>query len=135
MYGVSPKLKLFSIDPKTGKQNWIFDPIAESIAAGGKKHGVNICRGVTYFKDGNSEGRLFYTAGSSLYCINSSTGRPITTFGDNGSIDLHNDLGRDVKDLFVTSTSPGIIYKDLIIVGTYVSEEAAAAPGHIRAYD
>jgi quinoprotein glucose dehydrogenase len=135
MYGVSPKLKLFSIDPKTGKQNWIFDPIAESIAAGGKKHGVNICRGVTFFKDDNSDGRLFYTAGSSLYCINSSTGRPIASFGVNGSIDLHDDLGRDVKDLFVTSTSPGIIYKDLIIIGTYVSEEAAAAPGHIRAYD
>ena len=44
-------------------------------------------------------------------------------------------MGREVKDLFVSSTSPGIIYRDLLIIGTYVSEEAAAAPGHIRAYD
>jgi quinoprotein glucose dehydrogenase len=35
----------------------------------------------------------------------------------------------------VATTSPGIIYKDLIIVGARVSEEAAAAPGYIRAYD
>jgi len=135
LYGVSPKLKLFAVDAATGSQKWIFDPLAEILKAGGKKQGVNACRGVTFYSGDNHDNRIFYSAGSMLYCINSSTGRPISSFGNNGIIDLHNDLGRDVKDLFVASTSPGIIYKDLIILGTYVSEEAAAAPGHIRAYD
>ena len=135
MYGVSAKLKLFAIDPSTGVEKWKFDPLAEMLKSGGKKPGVNICRGVSFYSDDKNEGRIFYTAGSLLYCINSAAGRPITSFGNRGTVDLHNDLGREVSDLFVTSTSPGIIYKDLIIIGTNVSEEAAAAPGHIRAYD
>ena len=59
----------------------------------------------------------------------------VKSFGTGGKIDLHEGLDRDVKDLFVTATSPGIIYKDLIIMGTRVDEGAAAAPGHIRAYN
>lgn len=130
LYGVSPMLKLFALDPVSGKEKWVFDPFS-----GQKKKGINICRGVAFYQSPDNNNRIFYTVASSLYCINSSTGKPISTFGENGSIDLHNDLGRDISKLYVTSTSPGIIYKDLIIVGTAVSEEAAAAPGHIRAYD
>ena len=35
----------------------------------------------------------------------------------------------------ISLTSPGIIYKDLIIVGSRLSEGAQTPPGHIRAYD
>jgi quinoprotein glucose dehydrogenase len=135
LYGVSPRLKLFALDPATGHEKWVFDPFKDTTAAGTKRRGVNMCRGVALYNGGENDQRIFYTVGSFLYCINSLTGKPHPSFGNKGSIDLHNDLGRDVKDLFVTSTTPGMIYKDLIIVGTYVSEEAAAAPGHIRAYD
>lgn len=135
LFGVSPKLKLFAIDPATGKEKWKFDPFADSLQDGKKKRGINNCRGLAFYDGGDDDRRLFYTAGSSLYCINSATGKPIPGFGSGGSLDLHNDLGRDVADLFVTSSSPGMVYKDLIIIGTHVSEEAAAAPGHIRAYD
>ncbi|HEY4111570.1 c-type cytochrome, partial [Puia sp.] len=79
--------------------------------------------------------RLFYGAGSWLYCIDAVTGKPAAGFGDSGRIDLHKDLGRDVGDLYVAATTPGIIYKDMIIIGDRVAEDAAAAPGHIRAYD
>src|SRR4029079_1783626 len=88
-----------------------------------------------FYNGGKNDKLIFYTVGSFLYCINSLTGKPQLSFGYKGTVDLHNGLDRDVKDLFVTSTSPGMIYRDLIVVGTYVSEEAAAAPGHIRAYD
>lgn len=135
LYGVSPKLKLFALDPVTGREKWTFNPFTDNSISGKKKKGINNCRGVSYYDGGGNDQRLFYTAGSSLYCINSGTGKLINTFGENGSIDLHNDLGREVNDLYITSTSPGIIYKDLIIVGSAVSEEAAAAPGHIRAFD
>jgi quinoprotein glucose dehydrogenase len=84
---------------------------------------------------GGNGARLFYGAGSWLYCIDAATGKPAAGFGEGGRIDLHNDLGRNVKDLYVTATTPGVIYKDMIIIGDRVAEEAAAAPGHIRAYD
>ena len=137
MYGVSPKLKLFALNAATGKEKWAFNPMNYS-STGTKGLGyfsMNVCRGVTYYTDGKEDKRIFYSASSKLYCINAITGKPIKSFGENGTIDLHNDLGRDVSNLYVSSTTPGIIYKDLIIIGTRVAEEAAAAPGYIRAYD
>ena len=70
-----------------------------------------------------------------LICVNATTGKVINTFGNNGRIDLHDGLGRDVKDRFITSNTPGVIYKNLLIMGTRVAEDATAAPGHIRAYN
>ena len=135
LYGVSPKLKLFALNAATGKEQWIFDP-ADSLH--GKNNGyfsMNVCRGVTYYTDGKNDKRIFFAASSQLYCVDAVSGHLISSFGDNGKIDLHSDLGRDVNDLFVATTSPGIVYKDMIIVGTRVDEGPAAAPGHIRAYD
>ncbi|HWI90124.1 MAG TPA: PQQ-binding-like beta-propeller repeat protein [Flavisolibacter sp.] len=134
LYGVSPKLKLIALDPASGKERWVFDPFADT-SSGRKPGGINMCRGVSFYDGGKSDKKIFYTVGSLLYCINPSTGQPWNSFGTNGTVDLHNDLGKNVKDLFITSTSPGMIYRDLVIIGSYVSEEAAAAPGHIRAYD
>ncbi len=136
-YGVSPKLKLFALEAASGKKRWIFDPSDSSNqdVKGAGYFSVNVCRGVTYYTDGKNKKCIFYSAGSSLFCINANTGKPIASFGNNGSIDLHNDLGKNVQDLYVSSTTPGIIFKDLIIIGTRVSEDASAAPGHIRAYD
>ena len=70
-----------------------------------------------------------------LYALDAETGKPIKSFGENGSIDLHNDLGRDVKNLYVSATTPGVIFKDMLIIGSRVDEGANAAPGHIRSYD
>ena len=137
LYGVSPKLKLFAVDAATGKEKWVYNPVSDTAAEvkGSGYFQFNACRGVTYYTDGKNDKRIFYTASSKLYCIDAATGKPVSSFGENGKIDLHDNLGRDVKDLYVSSTTPGIIYKDLIIVGTRVAEEAAAAPGYIRAFD
>jgi len=137
LYGVSPKLKLFAIDAATGKEKWVFNPAvsATRVATEGENFSVNVCRGITYYKDANNGDRIFYTAGSLLYCIGAENGKPVLTFGNNGTIDLHDGLGRDAKRSYVTSTTPGMLYKDLLIVGTRVAEEAGAAPGHVRAYD
>jgi len=134
LYGVSPRLRLFALDAVTGHNKWVFDP-AHPIPGDSLKIAINACRGLAYYKGSMEDQRLFYGAGSYLFCIDAMTGTPVKDFGKGGKIDLHNDLGRDVKDLYVTSTTPGIIYKDLIIIGTRVAEDAAAAPGHIRAYD
>jgi len=136
LYGVSPKLKLFALDAGTGKEKWVFNPLDTSKANKGAGYfSMNVCRGVTYYSDNGKKARIFYAAGSTLFCIDAGTGKPVPDFGDNGKLDLHNDLNRDVKDLYVASTTPGIIYKDMLIIGTRVDEGASAAPGHIRAYD
>lgn len=134
LYGVSPRLKLFALEAATGRPRWVFDPAAP-VNGDTPKIAINACRGVAYYTGSPADQRLFYGAGSFLYCIDALTGKPVAGFGDSGRIDLHNDLGRDTKDLYVAVTTPGMVYKDMIIIGDRVAEEAAAAPGHIRAYD
>ncbi len=134
LYGTTPQMKLFALDAATGKEKWVYNPF-DSGSGKAISFILNNCRGVAYWTDGNGDKRIFYTAGSFLNCVNADDGQLIKTFGANGRIDLHDGLDRDVKDLFVTATSAGMIYKDMIIMGTRVDEGANAAPGHIRAFD
>ncbi len=131
LYATSPGLKVFALNAVTGQQRWIFDPFASGKTAGSL--GVN--RGVTYWEDGDDQ-RILVTAGQRLFALDAKTGRPIPTFGEAGSVSLKDGLGRDTRGDFVLSNTPGAIYKDLLILGTRVSEgPGPAAPGHIRAFD
>lgn len=139
LYGISPKLKLFAADASNGTERWVFDPVDSMLVdnSGRKSYGLNVSRGLALYKRKTDGHFLFYTVGPSLYCVNSLTGSPVESFGKNGRISLHDGLddSRDLINLRVTSTTPGIIYKDLLIVGTSLSEDEEAAPGHIRAFD
>ncbi len=135
LYGTSPKSKLFALNAFTGKQKWVFDPSAEEINANiDTKSFYNTIRGVVFWqdKDGGCR-RIFYNAGSKTYCVDATEGKLIKSFGNEGYLDLSKNLGRDNQ--YVSGTSPGIIYNDLLILGTRVSETAEAAPGNVRAYN
>lgn len=131
LYGTSPRLKLLAVHASTGREIWRFDP-AGSVDGEDGPSGVN--RGVAYWTDGD-DARLFFVAGPKLYAIDARTGSPAASFGENGTVDFHDGLDREVSDLFVSATSPGVVYRDLLIIGSRVSEGSDAAPGHIRAYD
>lgn len=133
LYATTPKLKLIALDAKTGTEKWVFNPVGNTNSSAGS-FGMNNNRGVTYWENGNDK-RILYCAGANIYAINASDGQLVKSFGDGGWVDLHNDLGRYAKEMYVTATSPGIIYHDLYILGSRVNETADAAPGHIRAYD
>lgn len=134
LYATTPRLRLMALDAKTGEQKWIFDPAGNGLDKSKLNFIMNNSRGVTYWEGGNDK-RILYCAGSYLYAVNAETGKIIPDFGKNGKVDLHDWLGVDAKKMYVTATSPGIIYKDLYILGSRVNETADAAPGHIRAYD
>jgi len=137
MYCTSPQSKLFAIDAATGKQKWAYSPF-DSIPGNMKVFHfiMNNNRGVAYWSDGKNDQRIFYAAGSWLEAIDATTGRSIPGFGNNGKVDLHDGLEMEgVQNLYVASTSPPSVYKDLVITGTRVSEAMDAAPGDIRAYD
>ncbi len=140
MYATSAKLKLLALNAATGKLKWIFDPVialATDSLPSSQLAAVfsNACRGVSYWTDGKNDQRIFYSVGYYLVCVDANSGRLVKTFGNNGRIDLHDGFGRDVKDLFITSTTPGTIYKNLLILGSRVAEDATAAPGDIRAFN
>lgn len=125
LYANTPSHKAIALDAATGVLKWKFDPGVDG-------RGPN--RGVTYWRSGN-EARVFAAVEQSLYALDAATGIPIRSFGTNGAIDLRRDLGRDPAMQSVRLTSPGIVYRDLIIVGGRVGEGDGASPGDVRAYD
>lgn len=130
MYVSSPRLRIFALDAATGKPLWRFDPHEGKDPGAGKfRH-----RGFNYWESGDQR-RLYFAAGPWLWCLNARTGEPVRSFGKMGRIDLRENLGRDASNLTVTVTTPGVVHKDLLILGSLVSESLPAAPGHIRAFD
>ena len=130
LYGASPHLHHFALNAATGEELWRFDPFQHGATA----TGGDFARGLTYWDDG-ADGRVFLTAGSSLFALNAHSGSPVSDFGRDGRVDLKAGLGRDLTGLYLVSNTPGVIFKDLLILPVRVSEGQPAAPGHIRAFD
>ena len=126
LYGVSAGLKAFALEAKTGKEVWVF---GDSLNLWN-----SVSRGVSYWESGNDK-RIFYTIGSDLWALNALTGKPIESFGSQGKIDLRSGLPKNSKEKFVVSTTPGTIFKNLIVMPLRLSEGVGAASGDIMAFD
>jgi quinoprotein glucose dehydrogenase len=125
VYGVTAGLKAFALDAATGREIWIYKDSASS-------NGTS--RGIAYWEDGTDK-RVFYSVGTNLIALNANDGKLVPTFGDNGKVNLHTGLPDSAKDKYITGTTPGTIYNDLIIIPVRVGEDAGAAPGDIRAFN
>ena len=132
LYTTTPALAVVALRAENGTLIWRFDPRTTHDARRTDFSHVN--RGVVYWAGGN-ERRILFTAGRRLYALDARSGRPIRSFGDSGSVDLSAGLSREIADAYLVATSPGAIYKDLLIQGTRVGEEEGSAPGDVRAYD
>jgi quinoprotein glucose dehydrogenase len=128
LYTTTPALAVIALRADSGTLLWRFDPFANG------RRETHVNRGVVYWEEGEDR-RIFFTAGRRLYALDARTGLGITAFGDSGSLDLAAGLSRDAGDAYLVATSPGVIYKDLLIQGTRVGEGEGAAPGDVRAYD
>src|SRR5712664_1847401 len=125
LYGITPTQKIFALDAGTGKLLWKFDSGI---------NGTQPDRGLAYWSSGKDK-RILAGVMNFLYALDASTGKPIPAFGQDGRIDLRRDLGRDPEKQSIALTSPGVVYKDLIIVGGRNPETLPAPPGDVRAYD
>ncbi len=135
LFATTPKLRVVALDAATGKPRWSFDPNTNNPVIAKMRN-----RGVAYWDASTSGGkqrdkRIFFASRQYLYALNASDGKPVAEFGDNGRIDLSQNLGRDHSQLFITATSPPVLYKDFLIVSTGISETLPALPGDIRAYN
>jgi quinoprotein glucose dehydrogenase len=129
LYGISPDLTAFALDAATGEELWTWSP-------GDAVNGTLAPpRGLVHWSDGAGDERILFGRGNRLFALDARTGRPIESFGDGGSIDLRDGLAEERPDDFVVATTPGAVYRDLLILGHRVSEIANAAPGHVRAFD
>ncbi len=140
LYGISPQYRVFSLKGATGEKIWEFDPaqvIAKITAAGREGQMAMLLshkRGLTWWEEG-ADHRVIFSVGHFLMSLNALTGELIESFGRDGLVDLREGLDRPVESLGIAGNTPGIVFKNLLIMGTRVAEHEAAAPGDIRAYD
>jgi quinoprotein glucose dehydrogenase len=80
-------------------------------------------------------GRIYVAARQWLWALDSKTGKPVQGFGKAGRIDSARRPGRPVEGLSVSISTPGVVYRDLLITGSIVPEGVPSAPGFIRAFN
>lgn len=127
MYSNSGKQTVYAIDAATGKEIWSCKTLDEGVPSAAS-------RGVTYWEDGDDK-RILYAAGNYLMAIDAKTGKIIQSFGENGRINLNEGMRDDPDKISVTLSTPGRIFKDLIIIGARTPDTYGAPPGYIRAYN
>ena len=125
LYTTTPRKSVIALDAASGKLLWKYDFGLP---------GYVLTRGVSYWSDGK-QGRILAGARYYLFALDATTGKLIPSFGENGRIDLRKGLREPYAEQSVSLTSPGSVYKDLIIVGGANPETLPAPPGDIRAYD
>lgn len=128
LYALTPTLRIFALEAATGRLIWRVELPGEFTRAQRR------LRGLAWWGD-EREGRIFATKGPYLYALDSRNGRLIPGFGDSGRVDLRAGLGRPPETLRIWARTPGVVYGDLLIQGSVMSEGLPAPPGDVRAYD
>jgi len=126
MYVMAKNYSLVAINAQTGKEIWIHANL----------QGLTR-RGINYWESKDQKNkRLLFTLNNTLQAIDALTGKSITTFGKNGYVDMREGLDRPVSSIRrMQSMMPGVIFEDLIIMGSAPGEGYFSPPGYIRAYD
>src|SRR4028119_1552365 len=126
MYVLGKNFSLIAVNVLTHKEIWIHANL----------QGITR-RGINYWasKD-KKDKRLIFTLNNSLQAIDALTGKSILTFGDSGYVDMRQGLDRDPSSIRrMQAMMPGVIFDDLVIMGSAPGESYFSPPGYIRAYN
>lgn len=124
LYTATQSRKVIALDAATGRERWRWNPAGTPAGAGGRRQ-----RGLVFWQnERGGEQRLFTAVGNHLFALDPQSGRLIPGFGDQGWIELGRslDAGEGARTGLNT---PGVVYKDLLIVG------GVGGPGAVRAFD
>lgn len=128
MYVLARNNSLVAVDATTGKEIWIHSNL----------NGI-ITRGINFWQSKDKKQKRFIIfLNNTMQAIDAITGKSIADFGESGKgyTDMRLHLGRDTAMLGrMTSTTPGHIFEDLILVGSAPGESPFDGPGHLRAYN
>ncbi len=126
MYVMGKNYSLIALNVITGKEIWIHANL----------FGLSR-RGLNYWESKDKKDkRLVFALNNTLQTIDAVTGKSITSFGNNGYVDLREGLERDPSSIRrMQSMMPGVIYDDLVIVGSAPGESYFSPAGYVRAYN
>ena len=138
LYTSTSLSEVAAIDAATGASKWVFDPKVYENGLGIPANDGWLHRGVAYWRDGDDERIVILTAFAQLISLDARTGTPVPSFGTNGRVDLAQGLRRPVDRDYYTMTSPPVIVRNVIVVGSSVMDWWAhrlSPPGDVRGFD
>jgi quinoprotein glucose dehydrogenase len=116
-FPLSPRRTIVAADAGTGETLWTWRPPEDDRETRAPR---TYARGVGYWKDGADERIVTITPGFRLVALDLKTGRPVPSFGQNGTVDLFESLDLDFQgDLIgrIGNSSPPVISNGVIMVG------------------
>ncbi len=133
LYFTTPEVNAVALDAVTGEKVWVFKPDDYRNDARPFR-GRN--RGLVFWEDADGQNkRILNFVKDRVYAIDAKRGTLISSFGERGWIDLRKNLPQDPEFVDFESTTQGLVYNNLIIVGGRTPEGDPSTPGDIRAYD
>jgi quinoprotein glucose dehydrogenase len=140
LYLTTPYSRVIALDPATGAERWTYDPQV----ALDRWYSEVTSRGVSAWPAVNDRRasklktarRIFVaTLDARLIALDAATGKPVTSFGENGQVDLTRDV-RLVERGNYQVTSPPAIIGNLVVVGSAIGDNRGVEleRGVVRAY-
>ena len=132
LYVATSLNQLAAVDADNGTTLWVFDPKSYETPNPSKS------RGLAYWREG-ARARLFLATGDAyLYSVDPMTGKTDPQFGSKGRVDLTLGLRRTVNRSSYAVTSPPVVCRDVVIVGSSIPDWDVvknAPPGDVRGFD
>ena len=123
MYLLGRNNAIVAVEAATGKEIW-----SHRVEGGNPGN-----RGINYWESKDrSDRRLIVAAGGALQEIDARTGASITTFGENGRVNMRTGAPRPLGG---PSGTPGRVFENLLITGSNTGELYGSPPGDVRAYN
>jgi quinoprotein glucose dehydrogenase len=129
-----------ALDAATGEQLWVYSLNEGERGAEAPRRLSG--RGLAFWRRGADKRVIYVTPGYRLVALDADTGRPVASFGDEGSVDLWDtmDQGGDWDTRQVGTHSPPTIASDVIIVPAAhtpfaPADQAKNVAGYIRGFD
>ncbi|OJU37686.1 MAG: pyrroloquinoline quinone-dependent dehydrogenase, partial [Alphaproteobacteria bacterium 65-37] len=138
LYTSTTLSQVAAIDASTGETKWVFDPKVYENGLGIPANDGWLHRGIAYWRSGDDERVVILTAFAHMIALDARTGKPVPTFGRDGRVDLTQGLRRQVERDYYTMSSPPVIVRDVIVVGSSVMDwwrHRPSPPGDVRGFD
>ena len=133
-----------ALDARTGETIWVYNPKSYEKGTTTMSARWNQ-RGVAYWTDGKEERVYWGTGDGYLLAVDARTGAPVTSFGDQGRVDLMQGLPRAERGardwlnaLTYSVQSPPIVIRDTIVTPASISSLNVLKeqiPGWTRGWD
>ena len=135
LYVTTPYNNIAALDAETGKELWRFDGEAYELGPLLSGSGWKL-RGTAFWRDGGQTAPVPEQPASAVLA-GCADGQARRSFGNGGAVSLTEGLPRISDITHATQSSPPVVYRDLVIVGSQVPDRVQLPDpvGYVQAFN